>query len=334
MFLLATMLFTVSWLPHCTTKVRAIPDDAKSSLESQLRQLERDCGFELEMVGPGYKPEKKGLIIKAKPIEGDVLAYFLPMFVIEMQLYPKELIQKAKLKRILFCSDLNVNGTAAGGVALEQKDTIIYSLKSEVRGYTLTQLLHTYQSVIHHELFHILDSRINRYITVDATWSNLNAPGYHYGTFAFNDIYERMSTNVTNRFPGFISRYAQMDAGEDKAETFSRMIQNLHEMECRAKDDPILGKKMDRIKQMLVEFSPEMDERFWTKIRNLKRPRLTLKGREDPWADAHPTLPPLPKVIQAVPKAVDPVVVVESEIKWLPNEQSCVTIRRRCRCCR
>ncbi|HQR07504.1 MAG TPA: putative zinc-binding metallopeptidase [Gemmatales bacterium] len=329
MFLLATILLTVCWLPNATTKVRAIPDDANSPLESQLRQLERDYGFELEMVGPGYKPEKKGLVIDAKPVEGDVLAYFLPMFVKEMQLYPRELTQKAKLKRIFFCSDLYVNGVSAGGVALEQKDTIIYSLNSEVRGYTLTQLLHNDQSAIHHEFFHIVDSRINRNITVDAKWSELNVPGYRYGTFALNDVYERMSTIVTNRFPGFISRYAQMNVAEDKAETFSRMMLNLHEMECRAKDDPILGRKIDRIKQMLQEFSPEMDERFWTKIRNLKRPRLTLKGKEDPWADAHPILPPLPKEIEAVPKVVEPVVVIGIEPKWILLEQPCVTIRRR-----
>jgi hypothetical protein len=334
MSVLFTFLISLTLPRTGEMKAHSFHRSDQPSLEQELRQLERDYGYQLEMVGPGYKPEKKGWIIDAKPVEGDVLTYYLPMFVKEMQLYPKELIQKAKLKRILFCSDLNIDGADAGGVALEQKDTIIYSLSSEVRGYTLSQLLHNYQSAIHHELFHVVDCRIHRDIRSDAKWSRLNAPGYRYGTFARNDVYERTSTNVTNRFPGFISRYAQMDAGEDKAETFSRMMQNLHEMECRAKDDPILGKKMDRIKQMLVEFSPEMDEQFWTKIRNLKRPRLTLKGKEDPWADAHPILPPIPKVIETVPKVIAPAAVIENEPKWILTEQPCMTIRRRCRCCR
>jgi len=332
MSFLIAMLTSLIWPMAGEPKAHSFPDDARPSLEAQLRQLERDCGFELEMIGPGYKPEKKGMVIDAKPVEGDILSYYLPMFVSEMQLYPRQLIQKAKLKRILFCSDLMIDGTRFGGVALEEKNTIIYSLTSELGGDSRNELLHFYRHAIHHELFHIVDCRINRNITIDSRWSKLNAPGYRYGTFALDNIYERTSTNVTNRFPGFISRYAQMNAAEDKAETFSRMMQNLHEMECRAKDDLILGKKMDRIKQMLLQFSPEMDERFWTKMRNLKRPRLTLTGREDPWANAHPKLPPFPKTVEAVPKVVEP--VVENETKWTSTVPPYVISRRRCRCCR
>jgi hypothetical protein len=74
------------------------------------------------------------------------------------------------------------------------------------------------------------------------------------------------------------------------------MMMNLHEMECRGKDDAILAKKIDRIKEKLKGLYPEMDDRFWDKIRLLDRPRLTRTDSDDPWANTHPTLPPLPKM--------------------------------------
>jgi len=144
-----------------------------------------------------------------------------------------------------------------------------------------------------------MDYLMSEEFTVDPVWSQLNTKGFSYGLHGFDNVYEQSSTKVTNRFPGFISSYSLLNVAEDKAEVFSRMMLNLHEMECRAKDDAILGKKMDRLKLLVKEFSADVDDQFWQKIRYLNRPRLTPVGKEDPWAVAHP----------ALPRLVEPVVV-------------------------
>ncbi len=300
MVLLPYLFVLLAWQSATAVKKHSLLDELSPSIIAELRQLENDYGIQLASVGPGFQPDNRRNVFMGEPIDKGMLRVFIPVFLKEWQHYPKNLILKTGLKRVLLCQNLTVNGIPQDAAPDVEKKTIYFCLMAPTSTYPLEHLVRFYHEAIHHELFHYVDYHLAEDIHVDAAWSTLNAKGFSYGRSGLDNFYEQATTNVTSRFPGFISRYSQLNVAEDKAEIFSRMMLNLHEMECRARDDEILGKKMDRLKSVLKGFSPEMDDQFWEKMRYLDRPRLTLKGKEDPWADAHPTLPALPRLVEPV----------------------------------
>ncbi|MFT3880036.1 MAG: hypothetical protein QM703_10305 [Gemmatales bacterium] len=47
------------------------------------------------------------------------------------------------------------------------------------------------------------------------------------------------------------------------------------------------------MKTLLYTFCPEMDEPFWQRLRDMKRPPLTMPPYQDQWAKDHPSLSPM-----------------------------------------
>jgi len=280
---LAALLTSFTCLSSALAGHHAFEDELSPAVIEQVRKLEADYDIQLASVGPGYVPGFKRNTFDARPIDKGMLRMYLPVFLKEWQLYPTSLIRKTKLKRVLFCTELSVNGRSQGAAPDVESNTIFINLDPH-GAISVKQVEQFLRQAIHHELFHYVDHQLDPDIHHDASWSMLNVKGFNYGDIGRRNRYDAATTNVTSVYPGFISQYSMINVAEDKAELFSRMMLNLHEMECRARDDVILGDKIDRLKQILKGYCPEMEDQFWQKIRYLDRPRLTPIGREDPWA--------------------------------------------------
>lgn len=300
-------------------------DELSPAIIAELKQLEEDYNIQLVSIGPAFVPDGKRNVFMGMPLDPGMLQTYIPLFIKEWRLYPKSLIRKTKLRRILLCQDLIVNFVHQGAAPDPETKTIYFNLDALHLSKPLEQIEQFFREAIHHQLFHYLDYQIDLDIQNDAAWAKLNEKGFNYGMNHRWNRYDHSTINVTNRYPGFISQYSLINTAEDKAEIFSRMMLNLHEMECRAKDDLILGTKIERLKQIVKGYCPEMDDQFWLKIRYLERPRLTPKGFDDPWAFAHPTLPELPRLCQ-------PVVVYQMNCDALARRTLlCHRVRRCCR---
>jgi hypothetical protein len=119
------------------------------------------------------------------------------------------------------------------------------------------------RKVLHHEFFHILDYRDDGSVYEDPSWSELNPPEFAYGSGGRN-AQGRADTSVLNdQHPGFLNHYSTTGVEEDKAEIFANLIVEPLKMKERVEADAVLRRKVDRLKELVMRFCPEIDEGFW-----------------------------------------------------------------------
>jgi hypothetical protein len=227
---------------------------------------------------------------------------YLPQLISELRPYPVTLIRKLRINGIICCQNLEINGAEIDGAADYRCGALYFNVFRSFDGDLSEQeKLNRRRATIHHELFHLIEGKMNPDSNSDPTWTDLNPVKFEYAKGQYSG---KKHSTFSNNEAGFISDYSRTSPIEDRAEVFSAMMCNLHEMECRGKDDTVLGRKIVRIKEMVAAYSAEMDERFWQRIRYLDRPRLMASGYEDRWATEHKDLEPLPALASVAPTNV------------------------------
>lgn len=200
----------------------------------------------------------------------------------ELSVYPREAFEKTQIEQIILCTNLVVDRKPAGGtlkVGLHYVDTLFIDLQD-----LSADTMHG-RRTLHHELFHAIDFRDTWHGYVDAEWTKIQGEHFKYEFDAaaelhrwmgenpqeilpreFDDPYHRMSTGASDT-PGFISDYARYSAAEDKAEVFCHLMVSYDRVMKRASKDAVLKRKVERMKELLLAYIPEMDETFWkTKV--------------------------------------------------------------------
>ena len=196
----------------------------------------------------------------------------------ELSVYPREVFEKTQIEQIILCTNLVIDRKRAGGtlkVGLHYVDTLFIDLTDLSSGS-----IHG-RRTIHHELFHAIDFRDTWHGYVDADWTRIQGDSFRYEFDAaaelhrlmgdnpqeilpreFDDPYNRMSTSESDT-PGFITDYARYSAAEDKAEVFCHLMVSYKYVMKRAAKDKVLKRKVERMKELLLVYIPEMDETFW-----------------------------------------------------------------------
>jgi hypothetical protein len=191
----------------------------------------------------------------------------------ELSVYPPEIIHASKVERVVVCSGLSADGRDVQGLAqmgLFVVDTIFLEISRVMRDWEYARL------AFHHELFHAIDYHDDLCHYVDLSWRHLNNEefDYDFGLFkGFNEPCDR---------PGFLSTYSMSCPWEEKAEVYAHLIVNTVCTEQRAANDPVLSKKVDRMKQLLFNFSPHYTDEFWAQCRAKAGPNAGRKQSE--WA--------------------------------------------------
>lgn len=265
--------------------------DAK--LLAQVEQLERNYQVKMVFDQKDFPKQTPGSYrIQGQQASLKALKEYLPMFLHEWRLYPPALVTSTRLKYIVFGANFKLPLETRGRNAIPDyyHDAMYYDVRLSLTGELYRKYL---LEIVHHEFFHFIDFKDDGEVYEDKVWKKLNPPGFKYGRGGYSVQSDSTQGYVTDKIPGFISRYATSGVEEDKAEVFRSMLVNLREMEARAESDLVLSNKIARMKTLLYTFCPEMDEPYWQRLRELGRPPLTMPPYQDQWAKDHPKLPPL-----------------------------------------
>jgi Putative zinc-binding metallo-peptidase len=240
------------------------------------KEASADASGELEKIAKTYKIEivKADLSFPVKTTHGmingksageKVLQDYARLFAPEFALYPTDLIQRSQLKRVVLCSDLSFADQRRNAIPDYEHDTLYLDVS---RGtYSKAYL----RKVIHHEFFHIIDYRDDGSVYKDERWEALNPAKFKYGSGGRTAQDLQQSSVLTDKFPGFLNHYSTTAVEEDKAEVFANLIIDSEYVENRAKKDRVLNAKVERMKELLVTFCPEVNDKFWEKAAKVKR---------------------------------------------------------------
>ncbi len=239
--------------------------NASEPLPDGLDQIARAFRIEIITANAAFPVQTTFGMIEGKNADETDLEDYTKLFSFEFAIYPPELVQRAQLKRVVFCTGLSFAGQRRNAVPDFEHDTLYLDVS---RGKHSQLYL---RKVIHHEFFHIIDYRDDGAVYRDDSWSSLNAADFQYGTGGAA-AQDRANTSIlTTQFPGFLNHYSTTGVEEDKAEVFANLIVGLPAFEERASKDHVLNAKMERMKQLLTGFCPELNEMFWERVRSLKR---------------------------------------------------------------
>lgn len=212
---------------------------------------------------------------------GPGLAKYSQLLGEEISIYPPALIRRTRMKRLVLCSELAFNGGLRGAIPDYWHGDLYLDV---ARGAASPPYQRT---ALHHEFFHLIDFQDDGEVYRDDAWSALNPIDFRYGPGGVNVQDDPSGSLPNEKAPGFLTAYATSGVEEDKAEVFSRLIMVPREVERRSNADPIIGRKVARMKELLKAFEPSVDEEFWRRVAD--RPDMAIKPVRQP---APAPLPP------------------------------------------
>lgn len=204
------------------------------------------------------------------PIDGQSatladLQRYEPLFCQEFSLYPKSLVQKTRLRRIVMCHELKFSGQRRYAIPDFEHDTLYLDVG------TNDQPAIYLRKVIHHEFFHIVDYRDDGRLYEDERWKSLNRPDFKYGKGGSSALGVPTTGELTTKYSGFLTHYSTTGVEEDKAEVFAHLIVNAAVVADRAARDEILAEKVNQMKSLVQTYCPEADSGFWMRAGKLPR---------------------------------------------------------------
>ena len=204
------------------------------------------------------------------PIDGQSAALtdlqrYQPLFCQEFSLYPKSLVRKTKLRRIVLCQELKFSGQRRYAIPDFEHDTLYLDVG------TNDQPAIYLRKVIHHEFFHIIDYRDDGLLYEDERWKSLNRPDFKYGKGGATALGNPTTGKLTTEYAGFLTHYSTTGVEEDKAEVFAHLIVNAAAVADRATRDEVLAGKVIRMKSLVQTYCPAADPGFWLRAGELPR---------------------------------------------------------------
>ena len=161
-------------------------------------------------------------------------------------------VRKSGLKAVMICDNLKLNGMDCGGVAAGD---CMYLR----RGFS--------KRTVYHEMFHIFDPKRE-----NKKWQRCNHKNFRYRGIDFPDkplskrhkekLQKHYNKKGGNFDADFVSRYAQSNEVEDRAETFAAMIDEGRYFVVRAQKSQALYRKMMYIVDM-TDRSSLLGKDYW-----------------------------------------------------------------------
>jgi len=188
---------------------------------------------------------------------------FLVIFQEEISKYPGTFFENSDLFKVVFVKKLFYQNKPAQGVYRTPEGYMFFDIYRDYQN-TLTQ-----RHNIHHEIFHMIDASLRRRrqdASVDAYgWKGLNAADFQYQK---EGVWHQDRSKVDFYGPpqkGFATPYSLTSIEEDMAEVYACLFVKSQQrlIETWAKKDEILQNKIEKMKEILREFCPQIDAKFW-----------------------------------------------------------------------
>jgi hypothetical protein len=224
------------------------------NLESHRHRRATEDKYEVRIVGAAAKfsAGQVPYTIDGEPLKEQQLLDALPLLLKELDRYPVEAIKSAGIHKIVLCGTLLISKQSEGGLANFASSTVYLSLPDwDADGSTLPRSLD-------HEIFHFIDNTTHSTGDSDIQWSRLNSKEFKYGKGGITAVGEMASTEMTDKWPGFVTPYCRSAPAEDKAETFACMMTAADAMVERSKTDPIVAAKVKLIRKRCSVFCAEL----------------------------------------------------------------------------
>lgn len=236
-----------------------------SSPAADIREVARKYRLEIVTQAPQFPIKiRSGVIDGAEADRGDLDSYW-PIFAFEWSLYPEDLVKRTGLKRVVFCKSLSFEKQFRTGIP-DFENNVLYLDVNRGRHDDMYV-----RKVIHHEFFHIIDLRDDGKLYEDERWTGLNPPGFKYGPGGAKLQHDPTVTTTGNDAPGFFNRYAAAGVEEDKAEVFAHLMVEPRKVVERTRTDKYMRAKVERMNELLAEFSPFMNASFWQSVERASR---------------------------------------------------------------
>jgi len=248
----------VLWLCFLSLSATAAAEDLTAGIRARY-------GLEVVTAGASFPVKTRyGDIAGEDAVPADVESY-LPLLVAEWGLYPRALIVKTRLRRIILCRDLSFAGQKRTAIPDLEHNDLYFDV---ARGRNNADYV---RKVIHHEYYHIIDWHDDYRLYEDGLWGALNEPGYAYGSGGVNAQGDARGSVLDQSLPGFLNRYSMTGVEEDKAEVFANLLVSQEYVLERCRTDPVLHFKVQRMKLLIWRFVPELDLGFWRRAGELAR---------------------------------------------------------------
>ena len=219
--------------------------------------IERTLGLEIVVLDEDAAIDTPWGDVAAKSVTRQQVDRYLPLLHAELRKYPPELIERMQLRRLVLCRELRLGKQPRAAVPL-------YAHHSMHLDVVAGDYSRNYQRIVlHHELMHVIDHRDDGKVYQDPEWTELNDPQFRYGTGGRNAQNDPKASLHLTGVPGFLTSYGTTGVEEDKAELFARMMVEPDYVARRVEDDPILRSKVVRMKELLVAFCPQFDDKAW-----------------------------------------------------------------------
>lgn len=224
------------------------------NLESHRHRRATEDKYDVRIVGAAAKFTAGTFptSIEGEPLKEQQLLDALPLLLKELDRYPVDAIKSAGIHRIVLCGTLSISHQSEGGLADFASSTVYLSIPDwDADGSSLPRSLD-------HEIFHFIDQTTHPLNETDGPWCRLNARDFKYGKGGFAATGDMASTEMTDRWPGFVTPYCRSAPEEDKAETFSCMMTAADAMTQRGRTDPIVAAKMKLIRKRCAELCADL----------------------------------------------------------------------------
>ena len=236
--------------------------DLVSSIDGHIERLEArfDIPIKYKDVFPASSDIQYSLI---PPEEYRLLNDYLDLFEDEINKYPPGFFKRRHLTCIVLVERLFKGETPVEGMYNSGRRVMLFDILRSDRNQSLQR--HS----IHHEIFHMMAQQLLVFgLLDDGNWAALNSRDFVYG----KQNRSSREQNPVNRFApnqlGFVTDYAMQSVAEDQAEVFACLMQKEHKrlIEAWQKNDEILRRKIQAIKEFVVDYDSEMDEAYWRRL--------------------------------------------------------------------
>lgn len=215
---------------------------------ARARRLNVERGVELMTAARGFELPLGNGPVAGRPPAAAPRARAEVIVSEELDRYPRELLSRARLYRVLLCEGLSEAGRPIPSLPNFQR-TLLLDVDAEP-GFL--------RRLVHHELFHFADYADDEQVLRDPEWAALSGSDFVYGSGG-RFLRDPKSSLPGSAPPGFVTRYATSALEEDKAETFAFMMTAPGTLSERARTDPVLAAKIARIERQLFSLFPELD---------------------------------------------------------------------------
>jgi hypothetical protein len=249
---------------------------AKSGSAGNTHDLTREAKDTIAWVAKNYRidvvwkkvPYPVLLVEERKSLEGtnpspDAVEAALPGLRQALAKYPRELPHAAGLSRILLGTNLKASGVHIGGYSNPPSRSLILEIDEAAQ--------QPFKSIkLHHEIFHLIDRAIlGQFAKQDLAWARLNGPGFR--GYQSGDGWKWMANQQPGQSKpqaeaGFVSPYSMSSIQEDKAEVFGLLMEDPAALTALAEKDPVIRTKVERMKQLVRQASPKMDNKYFDKL--------------------------------------------------------------------